>query len=146
MYNFKKVVFTILAFLPLAYFFLVFFSGIFDADFSLSELSWGFTRIGYVGDSPDADIQFVYKPQSIVEMLLGGFVDSTTVVSSGSVFYAIFRFLIMFQETLGMPYEPFGVVMVATFYLLYYVVLYFVSMLVDLLTLIPKLCERLFKL
>ena len=146
MCNFKKAVFAILAFLPLAYFFLVFFSGIFDADFSLSELSWGFTRLGYVSNSPDSDIQFVYKPQSIVEMLLGGFVDSTIVVSPGSVMYAIFRFLLIFQETLGLPSEPFGVVMVATFYLLYYVVLYFVSMLIDLITLAPKLCERFFKL
>lgn len=143
MWNFKKIVFIVLALLPIAPLLLMLVSGIFDSEFTIDQLKWGDCTIS-VG--PNNAVSVSYSYNSIVELLLGAFIRSGTTFRAGSILQAIFFALFQINTALGWDYVIMPVVVISVFYLLYYVLLYFVNMLIDLITLIPRLCERLFNI
>ena len=143
MWNFKKIVFTVLALLTIAPLLLMLISGIFNSEFTLEQLRWGDCNIVY---GPNNYISVTFNENSILHLLLGAFIRSGTTFRDGSVLHALFTGLYRINEALGWNVGIMPVVLISVYYLIYYVFLYFVNMLIDLITLIPRLCERLFKL
>lgn len=141
MWNFKKTVLFVLSILPCMILVLIVVQGVFSEDLSLSSFTFGSVTFVETTDQ----ITISYSSDSIAEAMLSGFFPSDYTVSSGTALYAFFHGYNMILNAIGFSTVS-SIFIIASFYLLYYVAIYYIFLLVDFITIVPQLVERFFKL
>lgn len=126
---------NLLPFLPLILFAV---QGLFTSGSSaLSSLSFGALDLDFVSDT----VVLSWDPNTLGGSILSTFWDPDLTVSAGSAGYAIFYGINMLSEAFGFTSVPFAFV-VAAILIVYWVLLYFLRILIDLLLLPITLVER----
>lgn len=138
----KSLIFLILALLPCSILLLTIVQGLLsDQLLSLSNFSFGEVTLTALSDG----IQIQFTDGSICSSILSSFLSSGQILTPGTAVYSLLSSILILSSSLGFSSIP-PVIFIAVFYLIYWVFIYFISALVDLITLIPRLVERAFNL
>lgn len=134
----KSLIYMILTLLPCALLLLTLAHGLLaDQTLSLDNFQFGSVTLTEVEEG----IMIQYTENSITASILFAFIQPGQVIPGGTALSALFRSMQIISNAVGFSQIP-AAVLIACVYLIYWVFLYFTSLLVDFMTLIPKLVER----
>lgn len=138
----KSLIYIILTLLPCVLILITLAHGLLaDQPLSFNNFQFGYVVLEEVEEG----IQISYTDNSICSSILSAFVKPGQIFLDGTAAAALFGSMQIVSEAVGFTQIPAAVIL-ASFYMMYFVFLYFVNSLVDLITLVPKLVERAFNL
>lgn len=140
MKHIKNIIWITISFLPVVPILLFALQGLFAVGTSsLSDLSFGSLSLVLT----DSTAVLSWDPETIGGSILSTFWNPDLTVSAGSAGYALFYGVNMVSNVFGFSQVPFALI-VATLLISYWVLLYFIRILTDLILLPIRMIERSF--